>query len=572
MDVGDRLLNKYKLVRVLGEGGMGLVFEAHHELLGKRVAVKSLHANLADDEQLVQRFFREARAAAAIGHRSIIDVYDVGQEGGSTFLVMEFLEGKELADFIEIQGALEPAFIAYALCQVLSALEAAHEKGIVHRDLKPENIFIVDSGHQLPDVKLLDFGISKVIDPKQRGGENLTSTGLLLGTPHYMAPEQALGKKDIDHRVDIYAAGVILYQALTGRLPFEGDNPLALLYNVLNQPVLPPSQLRPDLDPSMEKIVLRAMSPERDDRYPTAEAMLEALYPFTDEQGRPKIALPSRQRDASGPVSFSSVDSFAPESIADQSQAEMTNAATMAASSASEASLRGASPSREIPRTTIETPRSVPHPSAQKLIEQPPRRQRGKVVMALLGALVVLAGLGVTASLLFFSGDGSSSSEDGISPGTAAIVSPPAPQPAPPTKVVEPVTPPASAAPDAAPSPSENDEVVTISLEGLPDDASAFLDGAGVDGTMLKMRRSTVLRELRVEAPGHRAWRHMITPDRDRTYVVTMEPEPSQESPRSERRGGRGGATTPRPQPQPRPEPGANGSRNPGAAFDPEFE
>lgn len=206
---GDILVSKYQLTRLLGEGGMGTVYEATHVRIGKRLAVKMLLPELTQNDELVRRFKREAEAAAAIGHPAIIDIHDLGQtDDGSLFLVMEFLEGQSLGELL------------------------------VHRDLKPDNIYLVDTGKVLPEVKLLDFGISKIANSNNPDLQ-LTATGALLGTPYYMAPEQGKGVKDLDHLVDIYAIGVILYECICGRRPFVGDNYLALVNEVINS--YPPS-------------------------------------------------------------------------------------------------------------------------------------------------------------------------------------------------------------------------------------------------------------------------------------------------------------------------------------------
>ncbi len=293
--IGDVLSQKYELLRLLGQGGMGAVYEARHTLIGKRLAVKFLHPQFAENSELVARFSREAQAAAAIGHRSIIDITDIGMaEDGSVYLVMEFLEGQDFGSTIQKNcGILPVEQVGYVTAQTLSALAAAHDAGIVHRDLKPDNIFLVTTGQALPDIKLLDFGISKMThsgSPQDR----LTKTGTMMGTPYYMAPEQAKGAKHIDHRVDIYAMGVIMYEALTGKVPFEAENTFALAYEILNAELVPLRSHRPDLSPEIEALVLKAVDRDMNGRFESAEEMLYAVLPFLTESARDRVTMPSK--------------------------------------------------------------------------------------------------------------------------------------------------------------------------------------------------------------------------------------------------------------------------------------
>ena len=291
VDVGDLVAGKYRLDKRLGRGGMGVVFSAVHEELGKRVAIKFIDAATPVDDEAVARLKREAQAAAAIGHPSIIDVYDIGTDDDETiFLVMELLAGETLGECLAHRGTLDAAFAAYVAVQMLSALEVAHDAHIVHRDLKPENVFLVSSGRSLPEVKLLDFGISKSLAPEQPG-EKLTRTGTVLGTPAYMAPEQARGSKELDHRVDLYAVGVILYEALTGRVPFEGENALATIDKILNGALANPRSLNADVPEALEQVVLRAMARDRDERYESASEMIEDLLPLVGEGALPLLSL-----------------------------------------------------------------------------------------------------------------------------------------------------------------------------------------------------------------------------------------------------------------------------------------
>jgi serine/threonine-protein kinase len=263
---------------------MGTVFEALREGLGNLVAIKILHPNQLHKKDAVQRFHHEARAAARIGHPNICEVYDLGTlDDGSPYLVMERLVGETLADRIAVEAGLPIDDVVDILVQVLSGLVAAHEKGIVHRDIKPENVFLTQRVGCPPIVKLLDFGVSKMLTPLEGAKEedlDLTRTGMVMGTPYYMSPEQARGDRDLDVRVDLYACGVIFYEALTGRRPFTAPNYNALLLQILTSKPRPARELRPALPDEFDAVISKAMARNRENRYRTASAFqleLQAL-------------------------------------------------------------------------------------------------------------------------------------------------------------------------------------------------------------------------------------------------------------------------------------------------------
>jgi len=272
--VGAVLADRYQIVRRIGEGGMGAVYEAKHTVIGKRVAVKVLLEKFLAKSDFVARLLQEARLASSIGHEHIVDVTDFGTTtDGRSFVVMEFLDGESLAELAMREAPLPIERSVGIARQVASALGAAHAKGIFHRDVKPENIYLVRRG-DADFVKVVDFGISKAVKPGgDEGGEGyrLTHTGLLLGTPLYMSPEQARGEEDLDHRVDIWALGVLLYECLTGEVPFRANNYLGIISQVLTHEPTPPSKLRPELGISgaVEAVVMRAMAKDRTRRYAT---------------------------------------------------------------------------------------------------------------------------------------------------------------------------------------------------------------------------------------------------------------------------------------------------------------
>jgi len=298
--------SKYVVRSVLGEGGMGTVFEAEHLTIGRSVAVKVLHPNQARKKDAVRRFHQEARAAGAIGHPNICEVYDLGTlDDGSPYLVMEKLVGETLADRIAAEGGLPFEDVIDTLVQVLSGLVAAHEKGIVHRDIKPENVFLTRRVGCPPLVKLLDFGVSKVIGPLIGGKDedlDLTRTGMVMGTPYYMSPEQARGDRNLDARVDLYACGVILYEALTGRRPFTAANYNALLLQILSSKPKPARDLRPALPGGFDAVLDRAMARNREDRYRSAADFQADLQVLRDRHNvSPAAAVAEALRKISEP-------------------------------------------------------------------------------------------------------------------------------------------------------------------------------------------------------------------------------------------------------------------------------
>ena len=275
--VGTILADRYQVQKVIGDGGMGSVFLAEHVTLRKRVALKVLHPELCRDQTHVDRFLQEARAASMINHENIVDIVDFGPvPGGSVFFAMEFLEGRDLAGTLKRDGRMSWPRVQNFMLQIVRALGAAHDKGIIHRDLKPANCFVITKSDGREFIKLLDFGIAKVTDAEHDKG--LTRTGAVFGTAKYMAPEQACGEP-ADNRTDIYAAAVLMYELLTGQVPFDGDNFMRVLSRHLTEPLTLPSTMAPDagIPPMVESIVVKALSKKREDRYQSMREYEEAL-------------------------------------------------------------------------------------------------------------------------------------------------------------------------------------------------------------------------------------------------------------------------------------------------------
>ncbi|HBQ18332.1 MAG TPA: hypothetical protein DEF51_46800 [Myxococcales bacterium] len=295
---GKVLLGRYRVERVLGEGGMGAVYLARHELIDKGVVIKVLHEDMAKDEGVVERFRREAKAATAIGNEHIVDVTDMGElDDGSPFIVMELLEGRALADAMEDDDPFPISRCVHVVRQVCDALSAAHAKGIVHRDLKPDNIFLVERRKDPDFVKVLDFGISKMQEVPGLQG-NLTQTGMAMGTPTYMAPEQAQGLKTLDHRADIYALGVILYEMLAGELPFLAETYPALLLKMMTEDPPPLTTKRGDVPVGLADIVHGAMAKQPDDRPATMAELSAALERYGAIEVDPQLLAPPSGHDS----------------------------------------------------------------------------------------------------------------------------------------------------------------------------------------------------------------------------------------------------------------------------------
>ncbi|MCA9663048.1 MAG: protein kinase [Myxococcales bacterium] len=281
--VGTVLAERYQVLRIIAEGGMGSVYLAEHITIGRRLAVKVLSTDLGNSPEVVQRFLQEARAASMIQHEHIVDIIDFGYtQQGQAFLAMEHLEGEDLATTLEREGRLPWARLRRMVLQICRALNAAHEKGVIHRDMKPDNCFRIKRGGNADFIKLLDFGIAKVVTESGtfRGKKPVAATeaGTLLGTPEYMAPELA---RDCvpDARVDIYSLGVMIYELLTGVVPFKGETFMSTVAMHLTQDVVPPRQRAPsaDIPPAIEAVIMRALAKDPIDRFQDIREMTEAL-------------------------------------------------------------------------------------------------------------------------------------------------------------------------------------------------------------------------------------------------------------------------------------------------------
>ncbi|HEX7476510.1 MAG TPA: serine/threonine-protein kinase [Polyangiales bacterium] len=286
MEPGRIIADKYRLTGEIGKGGMGSVWSAVHQGLGRTVAVKFLRPQADHDESATARFVSEARMVAAIKHRFVVDVFDFGvTDDGLYYMVLELLDGQSLAERMDRGPAFKVKDAISLIADCLRGLHAVHEAGVVHRDLKPENIFVIrDADGAFP--KLIDFGISKKTEPTgalqapapgESRNTQLTQPGMIVGTPYYMSPEQLRGRADLDRRADIYGIGVILYELIAGRLPFSQDNIGDLMVAITTQGALPLLALRPELGKALSDVVARALSAKSEDRYATALELRDAL-------------------------------------------------------------------------------------------------------------------------------------------------------------------------------------------------------------------------------------------------------------------------------------------------------
>jgi serine/threonine-protein kinase len=279
---GTVIAAKYEILRRLGAGGMGAVYEARHKRMGKKVALKVIHRKYAKNADAVVRFLREAEAASKIRHPNVIDVIDIDELHDPPFMVLEYLEGLSLASILEREGKLGAQQTAALLSPILSAVAAAHEAGIVHRDIKPENVFVARTGDGSTRPVILDFGVAKIDGGMFQG---LTQTNAMVGTVVYMSPEQARDSKRVDARSDQYTLGVLLYECLAGQRPVDGESLYSVLSAIVEGKFQPLRELAPGTDPAFLQIVERAMQRNPDDRFASVRAMNEALAPFVHPGG-----------------------------------------------------------------------------------------------------------------------------------------------------------------------------------------------------------------------------------------------------------------------------------------------
>ena len=479
LDPGTMLDGKYRIESLIAVGGMGAVYLGTHTALRKRVAIKVLNPQL-NNPQMIERFHREAITASQIGHEGIAQVTDIGTSAhDEPFLVMEYLEGESLAGRIRNSGVLPIEVAAELACSILSPLGAAHAAGIVHRDLKPDNVFLVRQSRG-EMVKLLDFGISRA--QGLEGEFRLTTTGLVLGTPFYMSPEQARGDTNITPAADIYALGVILYEMLVGRVPINADNYNQLMYKVMTGDYVPPRTLRPEIPVELEQIILATMSIEPGERPPSAAALEHALLPFCRA-------------------------TFRDHTIERLSTPRLVNRTTPPPIASI---LPSASASLGTDRTLQAA--SIPTP-VQPLASQPAPAARPSRTW-LIALLVLLVAGGVAAAVLVARGGNSV-------PPTVATTEP--------VGVAPGTTPPANTGPTAppktepAPALPAEPKKITLKFTLEPATAKVFIDGVAQGDGELTVIADGKKHALKVTAPGHAAHEEEVTFDESQRFSLSLD-------------------------------------------------
>jgi len=289
-----QVVGNYKITAKLGEGGMGVVYLAEHPVIGKRVALKVIHPELARNPEVVSRFIMEAKSVNQIGHEHIVDIGDFGTTAGEEFyFIMEYLQGESLADRLKREVRLSQSRALHVAAQIADALGASHEHGIIHRDLKPENIFLITRRGDPDFVKVLDFGLAKLTQVEERVTHK-TRAGSVMGTPYYMSPEQGEGKIEIDHRADIYSLGILLFEMLTGKVPFGGEGYGEIIVKHITHQAPSARRINPAISASVEMILYRSLMKEREKRFQTMQDLRKALLaPEAYVTGAPALELPA---------------------------------------------------------------------------------------------------------------------------------------------------------------------------------------------------------------------------------------------------------------------------------------
>jgi tRNA A-37 threonylcarbamoyl transferase component Bud32 len=530
--IGTLLLGRYRVVKKLGEGGMGTVYLGEHATIGKKFAVKVLSYEYAHKDDLRERFLQEARAASMISQENVVEITDFGDTpDGSVFFIMEFLQGEDLSDTLKKEGRLPWSRAKPIMLQICRALGAAHDAGIIHRDMKPENCYRIARGSNEDFIKVLDFGIAKVTSEDEGEGKGLTRTGMIFGTPEYMSPEQAQGAKP-DHRVDIYAVGVILYELLTGEVPFSADTFMGILTKHMFEVPRAPSALVPDAEIPLEveNIILKAMQKDRELRFSSMREMAEAIEAVGTGAAAVHVVSENIARPSTGEMAFTG-----------------SRATTV--------------PGAGVPGTM---------PPVAATYEEPRKSNKGLIFGIVGGLALVAAGIG---AFMAFGGDETpvvSNTDD------AAVAAPPEKPVADPTPQVVPPEEPPKAKEIAVGIETVNYKITTKDPEGNlieasildPRDNGSYGKTNTTDG--VEVEKSTEAMELILKATGFESLPIKIIPAQDKTFEYELQPvKKATTVPKTTKK------TTPKkttPEPEPEPEPPTKEEKKPPRRVSPDLK
>jgi tRNA A-37 threonylcarbamoyl transferase component Bud32 len=496
-NLGKILDDRYTVDSVLEVGGMGTVYEGIHIRLGRQIAVKVLHGELIGDEVQTERFLREAKAAAEIHHRNVVDVIDIGTtDDGRPYFVMELLRGEALKVRMKRLRIMAPSEIGWIIQHALAGLGVAHEHGVIHRDVKPGNIFISREKDGKEIAKILDFGVAKFkFRSEQIHAKELTTTGTILGTPYFMSPEQAMGKKSmVDARSDIYSCGLIVYRGLTGRNPFRGENYNEVIYNILTRDIPPPSMLNKNVPEEVDRVVMKAVARDPDDRYQTCKDFIEALDVFEKYKPSASYLMEKRQAEEKGE----------PAGAAETDLDTDSSAVLAAAASEAAAAVENEEQAEAARATTISHSRSLERRPS-------PRRKIGALAARAL-ALVVVAALGVYLLWIVLEGKGEGRGTNAKGQTGAAVSKK------------------AGGEDDKKQAPPAAG-TVSVSLKGVPEGARIKVGGVEHDGPRLTLERSGTPVMLEIAKDGFSTFMDEIVPDRDLEVEVPMAAEGAEAKP-----------------------------------------
>jgi len=532
---GQVLEDKYTIVRQIGGGGMGIVYEAEHMALDVRVAIKVLHPTEADDPNMLARFKSEARSAAGIRHRNVVDVTDFGlTPDRRPFFVMEYLTGESLADRLDRRTALSEREAVEIADQILSGLAAAHKKGIIHRDLKPENVWLSRSEDGSETVKLLDFGIAKIVGGAISGrpanldveARPTTQRGIVLGTPGYMAPESITVGGGSDARSDLFAVGVLLYEMVVGRRPFNGVTVHDIMLATATEPVPQPSALQPGISTAMERLILTSLAKEPGDRFQTAEEFLRHLTAAAvgriPENARPcvtRVGLPS----VIPPAALKRVKNKLPDAAGDLSRSRPGQSPQRGALSDSRADRDQRQAATAVPRPDLRRSRDLSRSAADRaaLSKSGTRgaakkiRPRRYLPISPL-AILFLLGLGAAFYFLYL--------RDGPWREISHEESWKLHEHAPSGEALDSSRPFEATAADRLGAPAPTGGTVTIWLDVDPFEAHVTVNGSPIAERPITVPKGNEPIRLRATAPNKEPLSVDVVPDKDRTVQLRLRP------------------------------------------------